>query len=74
MMWQEEWAHPLSYAFRPKQGPLDAALLMAPLLELHRLLRRRFGGIGLDCVKCFDLIPQVQLLHLAAEHGNGPWQ
>ena len=69
MVWQEEWAHPLSYAFRPKRGALDAASLLALLLELHRLLRRRFGGIGLDYIKCFDLIPQAQLLWLAAEMG-----
>ena len=50
MTWQEAWAHPLSFAFRPKRGALDAALLLALLLELHRLLRRRFGGTGLDAL------------------------
>ena len=47
MLWQEEWAHPLSYAFCPKRGALNAASLLALLLELHRLLAGVLGGSAL---------------------------
>ena len=42
-------------------------MLLALRQELHWLLRKRFGGIGLDYVKRFHLIPQAQLPHLAGE-------
>mmetsp|Transcript_7378 Transcript_7378/g.11211 ORF Transcript_7378/g.11211 Transcript_7378/m.11211 type:complete len:91 (+) Transcript_7378:519-791(+) len=30
------------------------------------------AGLSLDYVKCFELIPQIVVLHLAAELGMGP--
>ena len=51
---------------------MDAASLLALLVELHQKMRRRLGGVGLDYVKCFDLVPQAVVLRLALEQGMDP--
>ena len=69
MIWQEKWAHPHAYGFRKKRGATDAAALIALLIELHTVMRAALKGFGLDYVKCFDLIPQQVVLHVALEQG-----
>ena len=42
------------------------------LLQLCRLKGWAVAGMSMDCVKCFDLIPQAVILALALELGMDP--
>ena len=70
--WQESWAHPPAFGFRPARSALGGAAVAQVLLELCRLRGWAVAGIGIDCVKCFDLIPQAVVLALALELGMDP--
>ena len=70
--WQETWAHPEAYGFRPARGALDAAAVTQVLLELSRLKGWTRLGVNLDYVKCFDLIPQAVVLRVGQELGLEP--
>ena len=50
-LWQEGWAHPAAYAFRPRRSCLDAASLLQLLIELNDKLKTNFGGAGMDYTK-----------------------
>ena len=54
MVWQESWAHPHAFGLQA----IDAAALIALLIELHSIIQEYLTGFGLDYVKCFDSIPQ----------------
>ena len=69
LLWQEAWAHPEAYGFRPCRGAIDRAGVTAVLLELARLKGWNLAGLSLDYVKCFDIIPQAVVLRLARELG-----
>ena len=56
MIWQEKWIHP--HAYRRKCSSTDAAMLIATMIELARLVAKTIAGAGTDYAKCFDLIPQ----------------
>ena len=70
--WQETWAHPEAYGFRPARGALDAAAVTQVLLELSRLKGWTLFGVNLDYVKCFDLIPQAVVLRVGQVLGMEP--
>ena len=72
LRWQETWAHPEAYGFRPARGALDAAAVTQVLLELSRLKGWTPFGVNLDYVKCFDLIPQAVVLRVGQELGMEP--
>ena len=72
MAWQESWAHPTAFGFRPARSALDGAAVTHVLLELCRLRGWAVAGMGIDYVKCFDLIPQAVVLALAFELGMDP--
>ena len=72
LRWQETWAHPEAYGFRPARGALDAAAVTQVLLELSRLKGWTLFGVNLDYVKCFDLIPQAVVLRVGQELGLEP--
>ena len=72
LRWQETWAHPEAYGFRPARGALDAAAVTQVLLELSRLKGWTLFGVNLDYVKCFDLIPQAVVLRVGQELGMEP--
>ena len=72
MLWQEGWIHPHAFGFRKRRGATDAAALIALLVELHKIIKSVLHGFGLDYVKCFDLIPQSIVLHIALEQGMDP--
>ena len=72
MLWQEGWIHPHAFGFRKRRGATDAAALIALLVELHKIVKSVLHGFGLDYVKCFDLIPQSIVLHIALEQGMDP--
>ena len=67
--WQEAWAHPCAFVFRPARSALDGATVTQVLLELCRLKGWAVAGMSIDYVKCFDLIPQDVVLALALELG-----
>ena len=69
MLWQEQWIHPHAYGFRKKWGATDAAAFISMLIELHKLIKTVLHGFGLDYIKCFDLIPQSIVLHIALTQG-----
>ena len=69
MVWQELWIHPHAYGFRKKRGATDAAAFISMLIELHKLMKTVLHGFGLDYIKCFDLIPQSIVLHIALTQG-----
>ena len=69
MVWQELWIHPHAYGFRKKRGATDAAAFISMLIELHKLMKAVLHGFGLDYIKCFDLIPQSIVLHIALTQG-----
>ena len=69
MLWQEQWIHPHAYGFRKKRGATDAAAFISMLIELHKLMKTVLHGFGLDYIKCFDLIPQSIVLHIALTQG-----
>ena len=58
MAWQERWAHPLAFGFRPAHSTADGAAVTQLLLELGRLKGWLVSGMGLDYRKRFDLMPQ----------------
>ena len=70
--WQEAWAHPAAFGFRPARSALDGAAVTQVLLELCRLRGWAVAGMSIDYVKCFDLIPQAVVLALALELGMDP--
>ena len=72
LRWQETWAHPEAYGFRPARGAFDAAAVTQMLLELSRLKGWTLFGVTLDYVKCFDLIPQAVVLRVGQELGFEP--
>ena len=63
--WQESWAHPVAFGFRPARGALDGAAVTQVLLELCCLRGWAVAGTSIDYIKCFDLIPQAVVLALA---------
>ena len=69
MVWQELWIHPHAYGFRKKRSATDAAAFISMLIELHKLMKTVLHGFGLDYIKCFDLIPQSIVLHIALTQG-----
>ena len=69
LIWQEKWVHRNAYAFRPQKSALDAATLLAALIERAHLLQQALSGAGTDYVKCFDLIPQQISFRMAREFG-----
>ena len=69
MVRQESWADPHAFGFRKKRGAIDAAALIALLIELRNIIQECFTGFGLDYVKCFDLIPQQVVLKVAILQG-----
>ena len=72
LVWQEKWVHRNAFAFRPQKSALDAATLLAPLIERAHLLRQALSGAGTDYMKCFDLIPQQISFRMAREFGLDP--
>ena len=70
--WQEAWAHPAAFGFRPARSALDRAAVTQVLLELCPLRGWAVAGMSIDCVKCFDLIPQAAVLAMALELGMDP--
>ena len=58
LIWQEKWVHRNAFAFRPQKSAVDAATLLAALIERAHLLKQALSGAGTNYVKCFDLIPQ----------------
>ena len=64
--------HRNAYAFRPQKSALDAATLLAALIERAHLLKQALSGAGTDYVKCFDLIPQRISFRMAREFGLDP--
>ena len=70
--WQDSYAHPAAFGFRPARSALDGAAVTQVLLELCRLRGWAVAGMSLDYVKCFDLIPQAVVLALAVELGMDP--
>ena len=69
---QEKWVHRNAFAFRPQKCALDAATLLAALIERAHLLKQALSGAGTDYVKCFDLIPQQISFRMAREFGLDP--
>ena len=67
LLWQEAWAHPEAYGFRPCQGAIDGARVTAVLLDLMWLKGWSLAGLSLDYVKCFDIILQAVVLRVARE-------
>ena len=67
--WQESWAHPAAFGFRPATSALDGAAVTQVLLERCRLRGWAVAGMSINYVKCFDLIPQAVVLALALELG-----
>ena len=72
LIWQEKWVHRNAFAFRPQKSALDAATLLAALIEQAHLLKQALSGAGTDYVKCFDLIPQQISFRMAREFGLDP--
>ena len=70
--WQESWAYPAAFGFRPARSALDGAAVTQVLLELFRLRGWAVVGMSIDYVKCFDLIPQAVVLAVALELGMDP--
>ena len=70
--WQEAWAHPVAFGFRPARSALDGAAVTQVHLELCRLRGWAVAGMSIGYVKCFDLIPQAVMLALALELGMDP--
>ena len=70
--WRESWAHPLAFGFRPARKALDGAALTHPLLELCRLNGWTLAEPSINYKKCFNLIPQVVVLQVAAELSMAP--
>ena len=70
--WQEAWAHPAAFGFRPARSALDGAAVTQVLLELCRLRGWAVAGMSIDYVKCFDLIPQAVVLALAMDLDPDP--
>ena len=70
--WQESWAHPAAFAFRPARSGLAGAAVTQVLLELCCLRGWAVEGMSIDDVKCFDLIPQAFVLALALELDMDP--
>ena len=60
---------PAHIRIRKKCGATDAATFISMLIELHKLMKTVLHGFGLDYIKCFDLIPQSIVLHIALMHG-----
>ena len=58
------------FGFRPTRGALDVAAVTQIMMEFCRL--KRWAGMSIDYVKCFDLIPQEVVLALALELGMDP--
>ena len=67
--WQEQWIHPEAYGFRPHRGAIDAATVLALVVELAQVLKAPLVGAGTDYTKCFDLIPQAISMTLMEEQG-----
>ena len=70
LLWQEAWAHPEAYGFRPCRGAIDGAGVMAVIPELARLKGWNLAGLNLDYVKRFDIPPQAVVLRVARELGT----
>ena len=56
--WQEAWAHPAAFGFRPARSAPDGAAVTQVLLEPCRLRGRAVAGMSIDYAKCFDLFPK----------------
>ena len=61
--------HQNAFAFRLQKSALDAATLLAALIERAHLLKQSLSGTGTDYVQCFDLIPQQISFRMAREFG-----
>ena len=72
ILWQESWAHPLAFGFRPGRGSLDGDAVTQLPLQLCRLRGWMVAGMSIDYKKWFDLIPQAVVLRVAAELGMAP--
>ena len=48
--WQESWAHPSAFGFRPTRSALDGVAVTQVLLELCRLRQRALAGMSIDQV------------------------
>ena len=68
--WQEAWAHPCAIGFCPARSAHDGAAVTQVLVELCRLQRWAVGGISINYVKCFNLIPHA--VALPSELGMDP--
>ena len=69
VLWQEAWAHPKAYSFRPCRGAINGTGVTAVLMELARLKGWNLAGLSLEYVECFDIIPQAVVLRVARELG-----
>ena len=72
IIWQAKWVHRNAFAFRPQKSAVDAATLLAALIERAHLLKQALSGARTDYVKCFDLIPQQISFRMAREFGLDP--
>ena len=63
------WAHPTTYGFPSAGSALDGVAVTEVLLELCRLRRWAGGGLNIDYVDRFNIIPQAAVLALALELG-----
>ena len=70
--WQESWAPPAAFGFRPAGSALDGAAVTQVLLELCRLRGWAITGMSIDYIKCFHLISQAVVLAPALELGMDP--
>ena len=46
LQWQEKWVHPEASGFCPHRGPIDAAAVLTPLVELAQALKTPLMGAG----------------------------
>ena len=67
--WQEQWIHLEAYGFRPHKGAIDAATVLALVVELAQVLKALLVGAGTDYTKCFDPISQAISMALMEEPG-----
>ena len=68
---QGQWIYPHTFGFRKKGVPWTRRPYF-PCIELHKIQRKRLHGFGLYYIKCFDLIPQAIVMHIALEQGMDP--
>ena len=71
MAWQESWAHSQMWGCRRGRGAeamgMDAAI---QLEEIHHNSNLVAGGLCVDFMKCFDLIPENLLFQALQHRGN----